>query len=77
MTTSMDDNASMSLAEVQVRRDAAKKDLERWQRVLDKKACDSCIHWTGHGCKASGGAVPPAEVQRTGCQAWRYDLIPF
>lgn len=77
MTTVMDDNASMSLAEITVRRDAAKKDLEHWQWILDKKGCENCIHWNGHGCKASNGAVPPPEVQKAGCPAWRYDLIPF
>lgn len=37
--------------------------------------CKSCDHWDKGQC-AKFGAVPPADVQETGCPEW-VDGIPF
>lgn len=39
--------------------------------------CANCVHWKQGGCELAGGAVPPENVQRDGCESWRWDEIPF
>lgn len=50
------------------------------QKILSairvKQECQSCDHWSGSCVKF--GAVPPEEVQSTGCSSWvEKDFIPF
>lgn len=43
---------------------------------IKSACCQSCNHWTRAQCKKFE-AVPPADVQRTGCDDYEFDEIPF
>lgn len=39
--------------------------------------CSECLHWViGDASCDRWGAVPPADVQQTGCEAWA-EGVPF
>jgi len=67
----------MSPAEIEVKIACARREMEHWGQVLQKKSCESCEHFWDSGCKLANGVKPPPEVQKTGCPEWRYDCIPF
>lgn len=48
-----------------------------WRGVLAAKSCRTCEHWGNGGCNKADGAIPPTEIQRTGCDEWAHDFIPF
>lgn len=45
--------------------------------ACEEKKCESCAHWNGKGCDASGGQTPPDEVQAKGCGSYENDSVPF
>ena len=67
----------ISLAEIKLRIKTAEHDLKYWQIVLEKKACKDCVHFVANGCKLAGGVRPPPEIEKVGCDEWRWDDIPF
>jgi hypothetical protein len=38
--------------------------------------CRSCESWNNERCKRFE-AVPPTDVQRSGCESWSWDGVPF
>ncbi len=67
----------MSPAEIQVRINIARREMNMWQEILQKKSCIDCIHWQHRGCGLAGGVEPPAEVVKAACPEWSWDEIPF
>ena len=41
-----------------------------------KRSCSDCRMWRGGVCDAAQ-AVPPADVQASGCELWEWDECPF
>lgn len=67
----------MKIAEIEVKIACARREMEHWQNILNTRKCQDCEHWSGSGCDKAGGAVPPPDVQKTGCPEWQWNLIPF
>lgn len=67
----------MTPAEIQVRINIARREMQMWQEILEKKNCKDCKQWMHPGCGAAGGIVPPVEVVKSGCPEWAWDEIPF
>lgn len=67
----------MSPAEIQIRINLARREMEHWQGILRDKACTNCKEWQHRGCGLAGGVEPPAEVVKAGCDSWAWDLLPF
>ena len=63
--------------EIQVKINCAKREVEYWEGVLERKQCRGCANWDGSGCALAGGIMPPLDVQKTGCPEWLWDCIPF
>lgn len=42
----------------------------------EQRTCRHCKHWQ-NGCKAAGGQMPPAHLQKPGCDTWMWDGVPF
>lgn len=64
-------------AEITVKINIARREMEYWQDILAKKNCRDCKHWAHVGCGLAGGVVPPDDVIKTGCPEWAWDCIPF
>lgn len=67
----------MTPAEIEVKAACAKREMEHWQAILAGKSCGTCAHLCAGGCSLADGQMPPADIQKTGCQAWAWDCIPF
>lgn len=67
----------MTPAEIQVKINIARREMEYWQNVLRDKSCEDCRQWQHRGCGMAGGAEPPPEIVKVGCDAWSWDEIPF
>ncbi len=67
----------MTPAEIQVRINIARREMNMWQEILQKKSCNDCRQWQHRGCGLAAGMEPPAEVVKTGCPEWTWDEIPF
>lgn len=53
-----------------------KWESDEYRRMLAKASCNNCNHWTRQSC-AKFEAVPPPDVQKTGCDDYEFDEIPF
>lgn len=67
----------ISIAEIKLRITTAQRDLKYWQGILDSKSCKECVHFVANGCKLADGVRPPPEIEKVGCDEWRWDDIPF
>lgn len=68
----------MKPIEIQMRIRTLQAEINDWKKILAEKSCEDCANrQPNHGCTLAGGAVPPVEVQKVGCPAWRWDGIPF
>lgn len=63
----------MRRVELAAYRVALREGLARLDAVT--VACATCAHWDDRCVLAD--AVPPAEVQREGCDEWELDGVPF
>jgi hypothetical protein len=41
----------------------------------EQRKCRHCKHWQ-NGCKLAGGRMPPAHIQKAGCDTWMCDGVP-
>jgi len=64
-------------AEIQVKINVLRRELQWWENVLAKKSCMDCKQWQHRGCGLAGGVEPPPEVVKTACPQWDWDEIPF
>jgi hypothetical protein len=55
-------------------RQALRHELVRLDAIA--VSCKTCKEWEQTGC-AKFDAVPPADVQKTGCKEWIWDFVPF
>lgn len=56
------------------------KTLHRMLEIVaacEERGCESCQHWNGKGCDASGGQIPPKEIQEKGCGSYENNSVPF
>ena len=67
----------MTPAEIQVKINIAQREADYWRNLLRDKSCKDCKHFPSGGCELAGGIKPPAEVQKVGCDSWKWDSIPF
>ena len=67
----------MKTAEIQVKINIAKQEMQYWQSIMTSRSCRDCEQFPSGVCKLAGGIVPPPEVQKTGCPEWSWDEIPF
>ena len=67
----------MTPVEIQTRIRVLEGELKIWREVLADKRCQTCVHFGAGCCALANGQVPPPDVQKTGCQAWAWDCIPF
>lgn len=68
----------MTPAEIQVKINIAQREADFWREILRRKSCKDCVHFANAPqCAMANGAVPPSDVQRTGCPSWSWDEIPF
>jgi hypothetical protein len=67
----------MKPAEIQVKINIARREMEYWQGLLNNKCCKECKHFETGVCALAGGIMPPVEVQKTGCPEWCWCCIPF
>jgi hypothetical protein len=67
----------MKTAEIQVKINIARREMEYWQGLLKTKSCRDCENFQQNGCALAGGLRPPAEVEKVGCDSWSWDCIPF
>lgn len=67
----------MKPIEIEVKIDCARREMEYWKSILSTKHCFQCGNWDGSGCEKAAGITPPVEVQKTGCQEWEWNCIPF
>lgn len=66
----------MTLAEIQVKINLARREMEFWQNIAGKKSCRDCTHYAMPECDKFN-AAPPPDVVKTGCEEWTWDQIPF
>lgn len=68
----------MKQAEIAVRINVLRRELQWYEDLLKNKSCGDCQHHEGARCMISEGhQVPPPEVQKAGCVEWSWDCIPF
>lgn len=67
----------MTPAEITVKINVARREMEYWQNLLRDKSCKDCKHFQRHVCDLAGGQIPPDNVQKVGCDSWAWDCIPF
>lgn len=67
----------MKQVEIEVKVGILRKELAYWEGILANKGCKDCMEFQQGRCRLAGGAVPPPEVQQTGCPEWQWDDIPF
>lgn len=67
----------MTPAEIHVKINVARREMEYWQKLLLSKSCHDCTHFQARGCLLANGQTPPKEVQAKGCDSWDWDNIPF
>lgn len=66
----------MSPAEIQVKINIARREMEFWQGILADKRCGNCTQFDGHRC-SKYDAEPPSGVKEPGCDDWSWDQIPL
>lgn len=66
----------MSPAEIQVKINVARREMEFWQGVLADKRCGNCEHYDFGMCTKYDAAPPEADKQ-PGCDEWVWEQIPF
>ena len=66
----------MTPAEIQVKINLARREMEFWQGVLADKRCGNCKHFAEGMCHKFQ-AEPPQGGKEPGCEAWSWDSIPF
>lgn len=66
----------MRPAEIQVKINVARREMEYWQERLANKSCMGCENYQQFLC-IKYQAAPPPEVLKTGCDEWSWDCIPF
>lgn len=66
----------MTPAEIQVKINLARREMEFWQGVLADKRCGNCENFDGHRCDKYE-AEPPGGIKEPGCDEWSWDSIPF
>lgn len=66
----------MTTAEIQVKINIARREMEFWQGILKDKSCKTCEHYAVSQCDKFN-AQPPADVVKVGCDEWSWDTIPF
>ncbi len=67
----------MTPAEIQVKANLARREMDYWQNLLQHKSCNDCTHFQQGGCQLANGQKPPEEVKSKGCDSWGWDSIPF
>ena len=69
----------MKQAEIAVKINVLRRELQWHEDLLKNKSCADCMHMDPAGwCQLSVGFQrPPPEVQEAGCQEWAWDCIPF
>lgn len=66
----------MRPAEIGVKINIARREMEYWQGVLKDKRCGNCTQYVQGICHKFQ-AMPPPDVVKTGCDEWSWDEIPF
>lgn len=66
----------MRPAEIGVKINIARREMEYWQSLLKDKNCKTCEHYAMPECDKFQSAPPP-DVVKTGCEEWSWDSIPF
>jgi hypothetical protein len=66
----------MRPVEIQVKINVARREMEFWQNLLQRKSCNDCENFQQGQC-TQFNATPPPEVQQVGCDEWSWDNIPF
>lgn len=62
--------------EIEVKINIARREMEFWQILLQRKSCNDCLNFQQGMC-TEFNAEPPKEVQQVGCESWDWDQIPF
>jgi hypothetical protein len=65
---------SMNQIHLRAVQQALRNELVRLDAI--NVACKTCQEWEQTGC-AKFDATPPVDVQKTGCEEWEFDNIPF
>lgn len=66
----------MRPAEIEVKINLARREMEFWQGVLADKRCGNCIQLVDGMC-SKYQAIPPAGLKEPACEDWSWDSIPF
>lgn len=54
---------------------AAQKRVRYLETIAPR--CDNCIFFDAHGYCEKFEAAPPDHVQKSGCDGWQFDGVPF
>jgi hypothetical protein len=66
----------MRAAEIQVKVNIARREMEYWQSLLKNKVCGECQNFQQGNCLVFN-APPPEGAKQPGCDEWSWDEIPF
>jgi hypothetical protein len=66
----------MRVAEIQVKVNIARREMEYWQSLLKNKVCGECQNFQQGNC-LKFNARPPGGDKEPGCDEWSWDEIPF
>jgi hypothetical protein len=66
----------MRVAEIQVKVNIARREMEYWQGILKNKVCGECQNFQQGNC-LKFNARPPGGDKEPGCDEWSWDEIPF
>jgi hypothetical protein len=66
----------MRAAEIQVKVNIARREMEYWQSLLKNKSCGECQNFQQGTC-LKFNAPPPEGAKQPGCDEWSWDEIPF
>lgn len=66
----------MRTAEIEVKINIARREMQFWQGILADKRCGNCTNMDGGWCRKYD-AAPPEGMKQPGCDEWSWDQIPF
>jgi hypothetical protein len=66
----------MRIAEIEVKINIARREMEYWQGILKNKKCGECEHFQQGTC-LKFNARPPGGDKEPGCDEFLWDEIPF
>jgi len=66
----------MRTAEIEIKINIARREMQFWQGVLADKRCGNCTEYVQDVCQKYN-AEPPGKAREPGCDDWDWDQIPF